>query len=85
MLWSSYRLSRQTGSMSTAMQDVLLRYPPRELSPLERELIDRWLAGSADIPGAYVSGRKTDDLEIRCACWRIGTPGCQRAKLLWYS
>jgi hypothetical protein len=47
--------------MSIDMQAVLLRYPPRELSPLERELIDEWLALAADISGAYVSGRRTDD------------------------
>ena len=47
--------------MSIDMQAVLLRYPPRELSPLERELIDEWLAGAADISGAYVSGRRSDD------------------------
>jgi hypothetical protein len=47
--------------MSIDMQAVLLRYPPRELSPLERELIDEWLAFAADISGAYVSGRRTDD------------------------
>jgi hypothetical protein len=47
--------------MPTIMQDVILRYPPRELSPLERELIDEWLALAADISGAYVSGRKADD------------------------
>jgi hypothetical protein len=47
--------------MPIDMQAVLLRYPPRELSPLERELTNEWLALAADISGAYVSGRKTDD------------------------
>lgn len=47
--------------MSIDMQAVLLRYPPRELSPLERELTNEWLALAADISGAYVSGRKSDD------------------------
>ena len=47
--------------MSTEMQDVLLRYPPRELSPVEREVVREWIALAADISGAYVSGRKADD------------------------
>jgi hypothetical protein len=47
--------------MPNIMQDVLLRYPPRELSPLERELANEWLALAADISAAYVSGRKSDD------------------------
>jgi hypothetical protein len=47
--------------MPIIIQDVLLRYPPRELSPLERELTNEWLGLAADISGAYVSGRKSDD------------------------
>jgi hypothetical protein len=47
--------------MSTDMQALLLRYPPRELSPLERQLADEWRALAGDISSAYVSGRKTDD------------------------
>ena len=47
--------------MSPDPQAVLLRYPPRELSPLERQLVDEWLALAADVSRAYVSGRQTDD------------------------
>ena len=47
--------------MSTDLEAVLLKYPPRELSPLERQLVDEWLALAADVSRAYVSGRQTDD------------------------
>lgn len=43
------------------MRDVLLRYPPRDLAPHERQLVHEWLALAGDVPAAYVSERKTDD------------------------
>ncbi len=33
----------------------------REREPQERQLVDEWLALAGDVPGAYVSGRKSDD------------------------
>ena len=47
--------------MPDTMRDVLLRYPPRELEPKERQLVDEWLALAGDLPRAYVSGRQSDD------------------------
>lgn len=43
------------------MRDVLLRYPPRDLAPHERQLVHDWLALAGDIPAAYVSERRSDD------------------------
>ena len=43
------------------MRDVLLRYPPRDLAPHERQLVHDWLALAGDVPAAYVSERRTDD------------------------
>jgi hypothetical protein len=66
-LCSSRHIASRTGPvpMSIDMPAVLLRYPPRELSPLERELTNEWLALAADISDAYVSARKTDDPALR--------------------
>lgn len=47
--------------MPEAVQDLLLRYPPREIDPGERQHLDEWLARASDVSAAYVSGRKTDD------------------------
>ena len=47
--------------MSTDPLAVLLRYPPRELSPRERQMADEWRALAGDVSSAYVSTRKTDD------------------------
>jgi hypothetical protein len=43
------------------MRDVLLRYPPRDLAPHERQLVHDWLALAADVPAAFVSERRSDD------------------------
>lgn len=40
---------------------VMLTFPPRELSPFERELVGEWLALASDVPHAYVSVRRSDD------------------------
>jgi hypothetical protein len=47
--------------MSSYAQAVTLTFPPRELSPLERELVREWLALAGDISQAYVSTRMSDD------------------------
>jgi hypothetical protein len=47
--------------MPETMQDLLLKYPPREIDPVEREHISEWLARAQDVSSAYVSDRKTDD------------------------
>ena len=39
----------------------MLTFPPRELSPRERELVREWLALAGDISDAYVSARRSDD------------------------
>ena len=40
---------------------IMLTFPPRELSPFERELVSVWLALASDVPLAYVSVRRSDD------------------------
>jgi hypothetical protein len=40
---------------------VMLTFPPRELSPSERELVREWLALAGDISAAHVSSRRSDD------------------------
>jgi hypothetical protein len=40
---------------------VVLTFPPRELSPVERELVHEWLALAGDISQAHVSARRSDD------------------------
>ena len=46
---------------------VMLTFPPRELSPSERELVREWLALAGDISAAHVSSRRSDD-PARCHC-----------------
>jgi hypothetical protein len=40
---------------------VVLTFPPRELSPFERELVREWLALAGDISEAHVNARRSDD------------------------
>jgi hypothetical protein len=40
---------------------VMLTFPPRGLSPRERELVCEWLALAGDISEAHVSARRSDD------------------------
>jgi hypothetical protein len=47
--------------MPETMQDLLLKYPPREIDPDERQRLDEWLARASDVSAAYVSRRRTDD------------------------
>jgi hypothetical protein len=47
--------------MSSYAQAVMLTFPPRELSPLERKLVHEWLALAGDISEAHVSTRRSDD------------------------
>lgn len=39
----------------------MLTFPPRELSPFERDLVRDWLALASDVSDAYVSTRRSDD------------------------
>jgi|SRR5579863_3179533 hypothetical protein len=45
---------------NTAAQ-VLLTFPPRQIGPEERALLNEWLGRAGDIPLAYVSERRSDD------------------------
>lgn len=47
--------------MSSYAQAVMLTFPPRELSPLERELVQEWLGLAGDVSEAHVSTRRSDD------------------------
>jgi len=47
--------------MPDTMHEVILRYPPREVDPIERELLNDWLGRAGDVSTVYVSGRKSDD------------------------
>jgi hypothetical protein len=40
---------------------MVLTFPPRELSPLERELAREWLARAGDVLDCHVSSRRSDD------------------------
>jgi hypothetical protein len=47
--------------MSSYAHAVMLTFPPRELSPLERELVREWLALAGDVSDCHVSSRRSDD------------------------
>jgi hypothetical protein len=47
--------------MSSYAQAVMLTFPPRELAPLERQLVRDWLSLAGDISEAHVSARRSDD------------------------
>jgi len=47
--------------MPDSEADILLRYPPRPLDPIERDLVAQWLSLAGDISSAYVSTRQEDD------------------------
>jgi hypothetical protein len=47
--------------MSSYAQAVMLTFPPRELSPLEREVTREWLARAGDVSDCHVSARRSDD------------------------
>lgn len=47
--------------MSADAHTVLLTFPPRELTPLDRALVGEWLAHAGDIAGAYACERRADD------------------------
>jgi hypothetical protein len=40
---------------------VVLTFPPRLVSPPERELVIQWLSRAGDVPLTYVSERRSDD------------------------
>lgn len=40
--WSAKQIDESP--MPETMQELLLKYPPREIDPVEREYIDEWLA-----------------------------------------
>jgi hypothetical protein len=50
-----------TVTMPEMMQDLLLKYPPREIDPGERQDLDEWFARASDVSAAYVSRRRADD------------------------
>ena len=50
--------------MSSYAQAVMLTFPPRELSALERELVSEWLALAGDVEDCHVSSRRSDDLAL---------------------
>jgi hypothetical protein len=50
-------------------QVVMLTFPPRELSPLERELVREWLALAGDISAAHVSARDPSIRLSTIALW----------------
>ncbi len=68
--------------MSDSIHDVLLKYPPREIDPVERQLIDKWLALAGDISVAYVSGRKSDDPALFRRLVIAAGPGDQPTHLI---
>jgi len=47
------------------MRDMILKFPARPLTPIERALVNEWIAGAGDITLAYVSTRGGDDPALR--------------------
>ena len=47
--------------MADRLEDVLLTFPPRPLSPDERAVLNTWLAATCDVASAYISERRSDD------------------------
>jgi hypothetical protein len=47
--------------MPSSTVQALISFPPREITPLEVELFEKWLGRAGDIPLAYVSKRRSDD------------------------
>ena len=47
--------------MSSYAHAVMLTFPPRELSPLERDQVREWLALAGDVADCHVSSRRSDD------------------------
>jgi hypothetical protein len=68
--------------MSGDLHDVLLRFPPRELTPGERHVFRDWLGLAGDISGAYVSGRKSDDPALYRRIVVLAGPGDQPTHLI---
>jgi hypothetical protein len=68
--------------MTDPAHDLLLKYPPREIDPGERQLVDEWLARASDISAAYVSGRKSDDPAMYRRIVIAAGPGNQPTHLI---
>jgi hypothetical protein len=47
------------------MRDMILKFPARPLTPIERALVNEWIAGAGDITLAYVSARDGDDPALK--------------------
>jgi hypothetical protein len=47
------------------MRDLVVKYPARPPSPVERALVVEWLAAAGDIALAYVSTRNHDDPALK--------------------
>ena len=47
------------------MRDIVLKYPARPPTPVERALVVEWLAAAGDIALAYVSTRSHDDPALK--------------------
>jgi hypothetical protein len=47
------------------MRDIVLKYPARPPTPVERALVVEWLAAAGDIALAYVSTRDHDDPALK--------------------
>jgi hypothetical protein len=61
---------------------VLLKYPPREIDPRERELIDQWLSLTGDVSVAHVSARRSDDPALYRRIVIATGPGAQPTHLI---
>jgi hypothetical protein len=47
--------------MPRRVASTLLTFPPRQIGPAERALLNEWLGRAGDICLAYVSERRSDD------------------------
>jgi hypothetical protein len=68
--------------MPDVSPDVLLKYPPREIDPRERELIDQWLSLTGDVSAAHVSARRSDDPALYRRIVIATGPGVQPTHLI---
>jgi hypothetical protein len=68
--------------MPDVTPDIVLKYPPREIDPRERELIDQWLSLTGDVSVAHVSARRSDDPALYRRIVIATGPGTQPTHLI---
>ena len=57
------------------MKDMILKFPARPPTPVERALVVEWLAAAGDVALAYVSSRDGDDPALKDRIIVVAEPG----------